>query len=354
MIILTRNLKRLILCAALAITAAPSVFAGPLEYREAAAPWSPEQAIKLPPALTPDFLKGVEKDFGPAAAAGLSAKKEKVATLVKSIKACALTVEDLRTADKYLDAGFKTQVRYLAERGCAEISAASDSRPGAHQSAALGRLETGLVSGSFNSYEGSARLFDGAAAGKGAVTVQASRPANGAAGAQAAAPSHKPLASQVPALSAAEKKQKPAPARLADIGSDGMVHQAVSYWTAMRNEGWEAYRHGGLSGAERAKALARAAAGAGGSGLLTMSNLPCVETAASRLGWDVGAGASHGIIAADSAKLAFHSGVFLLALLPIPMLKVAKAAIAGEAWAIALLGAMAAGPANRYVLHFAD
>ena len=92
----------------------------------------------------------------------------------------------------------------------------------------------------------------------------------------------------------------------------------------------------------------KTAAGAGFGGLLYYSNLPNVEIAAARLSWDVGSGAGAGTVAWSTTRLVFHSGVFVLALAPIPLLKVAKAALTGEAWAIAIVGAMAASLVLRH------
>ena len=167
------------------------------------------------------------------------------------------------------------------------------------------------------------------------------------------APAAKPLSSVVPVPAVTEKKTAASLQRPANIGEEGMAHQAMQYWDKMREENWDAYKNGGTK-AQKAKALAKAAAGAAFGGLLTFSNILQVETAAARLGWDSGAGASTRIIVADSAKLVFHSGVFIMALAPIPMLKAAKAALAGEAWGIATMAAMTAGPLNRYLLHVAD
>ncbi len=144
------------------------------------------------------------------------------------------------------------------------------------------------------------------------------------------------------------------PERPAGLGEDGRVHQAMAYWLTMRRENWTALKAGELTGAGKAKAAGKLAAGAVFHGLLWLSNIDNVEIAAARLGWDVGSGAGAGVIAADAAKLVFHSAVFALMLAPIPLNKVAKAALAGKPWAIAFVGAMAAGPINRYWLHFAD
>ena len=345
--------KNIIFATALAFWAAP-LFAGGLAYKEAAAPWSAEQAVKLPPELTPGFLKIVERDFGPAAAAGLSEKKEKVSALVLRFKSCALNAEDLETAEKYFTADFNAEVRYFKGRGCAEYKEPAEGRAVAARSVSVNNLEGLSASGAFTTSEGSARFFDGAKyAGAAAVPVKAGGPLSPAAGraAQAAvtAPSSKPLSSHVPALRAESPAQKSAKLeRPADLGKDGRVNQAAAYWTALRKQNWEASKS--LSGAEKAKALMKAAAGAGLGGLLALSNLPNVEIAAARLGWDAGSGAGAGTIAADSVRLVFHSGVFLLALAPIPTVKIFRAAAAGETWAVSLVGAMAAGPVNRYIL----
>ena len=154
----------------------------------------------------------------------------------------------------------------------------------------------------------------------------------------------------MPALRPESAQAAVKPERPAALGKDGRVNQALDYWKDLRRQGWEAYSKGDLAGAEKAKALLKAAAGAGLGGLLYYSNLPNVEIAAARLGWDVGSGAGAGTITLSATKLVFHSGVFVLALAPIPVLKVAKAALAGEGWAIGVMSAMAAGPINRYIL----
>jgi len=342
--------KNIIFATALAFSVTP-LFAGGIAYKEAAAPWSAEQAVKLPPELTPLFLKTVEKDLGPAAAAGLSEKKEKVSALVLRFKSCALNAADLETAEKYFTADFKAEVRYFAGRGCAEFKETAEGQGAAARAAYVNDLEGVSASGVLATSEGSARFFDGAKyAGAAAVPVKAGgtsyQSAGGAARAAVAAPASKPLSSHVPALRADNKSAKME--RPADLGKDGRVNQAAAYWTALRKQNWEASKN--LSGVEKARALMKAAAGAGLGGLLTLSNLPNVEIAAARLGWDVGQGAGAGTITADSVRLVFHSGVFLLALAPIPVSKVFQAAAAGEGWAVALAGAMAAGPVNRYIL----
>ncbi|MDO8806222.1 MAG: hypothetical protein Q7R35_17535 [Elusimicrobiota bacterium] len=342
--------KNIIFATALALSGAAPLFAGPVVYGVAAAPWSAEQAVKLPPELTPVFLKAVEKDFGPAAAAGLTDKKEKVSALVGRFKSCALNAEDVETAEKYFTPDFNAEVRYFAARGCAEYKEPAEGRSAAARPASLNNLESLSAAGAFATSEGSARFFDGARSQGAAVPVKAGGPvyqaARPAAQAAVTAPSSKPLSSNVPALrveSASAKTERPA-----DLGKDGRVNQALAHWTALRKQNWEASKK--LSGAERARALMNAAVGAGFGGLLTLSNLPNVEIAAARLGWDVGQGAGAGAITWDATKLGFHSGVFLLALAPIPTFRIFSAAMAGEGWAVALVGAMAAGPVNSYIL----
>lgn len=348
--------KNIFTVTALLLTGAAPLFAGGPVYREAAAPWSAEQAVKLPPALTPDFLKGVEKDFGSGAAAELSVKKEKVEGLLKRFKICGLNAEDLKSADKYLTPDFKAQVRYFAVQGCAAIKeAAAGHGPAAPQSASLSGLEGLSASGSISTYEGSARFFDGASGkGQAAGPVAAGTSASSARPAAVQAAAAKQLSSKVPALAAeAARLESRKPERPAKLGEDGMVHQAQAFWGAMTKENWASFKKAD-NASDRAKALLKAGVAVTFNGLLMYSNLAAVETDAARLGWDHGHGAGGGTMASDSAKLAFNSAVFILALAPIPMLKVAKAALAGEAWAIALVAAMGAGTVNHYVVHVAD
>lgn len=348
-----RSRNNIYISAALFFICAPALFAGPVTYREAAALWNGRQAVELTLELTPAFLKEVKAERGPAAAAALAEKRERVSALVERFKACALRAEDLASAEKYFLPEFKAEVRYFAGEGCAAFKAAA-AAPAAPASASAENL---AAAGSLNTGAASARFFDGASArGEAAPAVSgaAGRAAAAApSSAPAAARSSKPLASRVP-LPPSVRASMTAPERPADLGKDGRVHQAMAYWAALRKEGWSAYKGGELTGAAKAKALAKAAAGAGFYGLLYFSNLDNVETAAARLGWDVGVGAGAGVIAADAAKLVFHSAVFAMMLAPIPLSKVAKAAVAGEPWAIAFVGAMAAGPVNRYILHWAD
>ena len=343
--------KNIISAAALALVWAGPLFAGTVSYQAAAAPWSAVQAVKLPTELTAAFLKTVEKDFGPAASDGLSEKKEKVAALVKRFKSCALNAEDQRTAERYFTADFKAEVRYFAGAGCAVFRESAEGRPDSARSVSLNELEGFSASGVLSTSEGSARFFDGAGSKSAAVLPAAAgggqyKPAADAA---AALPFPKTLSSAVPVPRAETGRAKVE--RPADLGMDGFANQALLYWGALRKQNWEAYRKGGLTGTEKAKALMKAAAGAGFGGLLTLSNLSNVEIAAARLGWDAGREAGAGVITADVVRLVFHSGVFVMALAPIPVLEVGQAAIAGEGWSIALMGAMAAGPLNRYVLH---
>ncbi|OGR80196.1 MAG: hypothetical protein A2X32_06025 [Elusimicrobia bacterium GWC2_64_44] len=359
-------LKNIFLIAALALGCSSSIFAAPLPvFKEAAARWTQEQALKLPPAMTAEFLQGVADQRGPEAAARLAEKKEKVAALLGRYKKCDLRASDAATAEKYFTPEFGAEVRYFAAGGCEAFRSAAQAqaqaRPGLSRPASVNRLEALSASGALATQAGSARFFDGSSSGGSAALPAvhaaqgAPRPAGAAVQYAPAKVSSKPLAAGVPALRAenpfraAAKIERPA-----DLGKDGRVNTALAYWNDLRKKNWAAYKDGGLEGSEKAKALLKAAAGAGFGGLLYYSNLPNVEIAAARLGWDVGRGESRAVIAADAAKLAFHSGVFILALAPIPVLKVARAAAAGEAWALALMAGFAAGPVNRYIFHFAD
>ncbi|MEI7529408.1 MAG: hypothetical protein WCK76_10740 [Elusimicrobiota bacterium] len=346
--------KAILVYAALALAAAAPVVAGQPGYREAAAPWSAEQAVKIPPALTPEFLKGVAAEFGPAAAEGLAGKKDKVAELIKHLKACALNAQDLKTADTYLTAGFKTEVRNLAEQGCAAGREAAAGHPRAEQrSASLSAIQELSASGTIFTYEGSARFFDGASGkGRPAAPVAASAPAAAGNAVTVRPAPAKPLASKVPALSAASALPA-AEQRPAAFGSDRMVHEALAYWSKLRRESWAAFKTAGTR-ADKVKFFLKASAGAGFGGLLMYSNLEAVETDSARLGWDARHASGAGALAADSGKLVFNSCVFILAFAPLPFIKVAKAALAGEGWALALMAAMGAGTVNHYILPVAD
>ncbi|HCC47227.1 MAG TPA: hypothetical protein DEQ38_03795 [Elusimicrobia bacterium] len=354
-----RSRINILIAAALATTCASPLFAGPLVYKQAAAPWSAEQALKLPPAITPEFLKEVQALHGGAAAEGLADKKEKVSSLTARFKACALKTEDLATAEKYFIPEFSAEVRYYANGGCAAALASAQARPAASRPAPAEKLGALAASKDLFTSEGAARFFDGASA-RGAAALPAvyaggpaqARPAAAQPAPAAARPS-RPLSSKVPLPPSMRAALTP-PERPADLGKDGRVHQAMAYWLSLRRENLAALKTGELSGAEKAKAAGKLAAGAVFHGLLWVSNLDNVEIAASRLGWDVGQGAGAGVIASDAAKLIFHSAVFAMLLAPIPLSKVAKAVLAGEPWAIAFVGAMASGPLNRYWLHFAD
>jgi hypothetical protein len=344
---------KLILSAALAFSPALTYAAG-LTYKEAAAPWSSQAAGRLAPQITADFLKDVRIGQGPAAAEALSEKKAKVSDLLKRFGACTLNAEDVKAADKYLDPEFRSAVKYFAGTGCAAVREAAAGHAAVPRSASLSGLEGISASGAFATYGGSARFFDGASSA-GPCPV---RPAvnAGAAGGHAVyvqAAQAKPLSSAVPAPPVpAAAAVHARPERPADIGQDGMVHQAMAFWNSMRKENWQAFKNADTAGA-RAKALLKAGIGAGFGGLLAYSNLANVETEAAKLGWDAGAHAGAGKITADSARLLFHCGVTFLTLAPIPMLSVAKGVIHGEAWAIALAAAMSAGTVNR-IFHFAD
>jgi hypothetical protein len=347
--------KNIFIAAALALWAAP-VFAAP-GYNEAAGRWTAEQALRLPKAITPAYLKEVETSVGAREAAVLAEKKAKVSALLERYKTCALGAEDLKTAEKYFTEEFKGEIGYFVNGGCAAFRGAAAGQVSAPK-ADISDIENFAASGQFATLEGSAGFFDGASARKGTVPAvaaggYAARPAAAAAAPVTAPAAKKPLSARVPMPAAMREAMTP-PARPADLGQDGMVHKAMAYWLEMRRENWSALKGGELKGSAKAKAAGKLAAGAVLHGLLWMSNLENVETAAARLGWDAGSGAGAAVITADAAKLVFHSAVFVLMLAPIPLTKVAKAALAGEPWAVAFVGAMAAGPINRYWLHFAD
>lgn len=347
------NRKNIFAAAALALAWAAPLFAGPVIYPEAAAPWTAEQAVRIPPAITPAFLREVANARGSEAAARLSEKKERVSALLERYETCALNAGDMAAAEKYFTPEFSAEIRNFAGRSCADLKDPAGGRPAAARSVSLDGLEGLSASGAFATAEGSSRFFDGAKyAGAAAVPVRSGIPTiRGGPVYQAARPSSRTLSSKVPAIRAENRERESAQIeRPADLGKDGRVNQALAYWAALRKQNWEACKKGDLAGAEKARALMNAAAGAGFGGLLAVSNLPNIEIAAARLGRDVAAGAGSRVIAADSAKLVFHSGVFLLALAPIPIVKVLRAAAAGEVWAVALVGAMASGPVNRYLL----
>ncbi|MDD5209499.1 MAG: hypothetical protein PHV36_08935 [Elusimicrobiales bacterium] len=353
-----KTCKNMLIAGALALNWAAPLFAGPALYGEAAAPWSAEQAAKLPPAITADFLKEVKKDFGTAAADGLAEKKNRVSALLNKFKDCSLNRADLDKTEKYFTPGFKAELRYFAGRGCAEFRESAVGKAPAARSASLGAIEAGAASGALNTREGAARFFDGAVHGAGAAPVTGGGPVysadNMAAKAAVSALPSKRLAANVPA----PRAEAPAPGKIkikapANIGEDGRVHQAVNHWNEMRENNWEIAKNPG-KGSERVKALLKAGAASAFEGLLIYSNLSAVEKGGARVRWDAKHGAAAGTIAGDSAKLAFNSAVFFLAFAPIPFLKVAKAALAGEAWAIAMMGAMSAGSVNRYIVHVPD
>ncbi|OIN99305.1 MAG: hypothetical protein AUJ51_13140 [Elusimicrobia bacterium CG1_02_56_21] len=348
--------KKLVIAAALALTGAAPIYAGALSYSEAAAPWSAEQAVSLPPAITADFIKAVKKDYGAAAASGLVEKREKVSALLNKFKDCSLGGADKKTADKYLDKKFGAEVRYFAGAGCAVFRESSAGLSAAPRAASLSVLENLSASGALGTAGGSARFFDGSSSkGEQAViSPAAGAPLRQTRAAAVSIPAVKSLSSEVPVPRSDNPPEAGTAGRPVDIGRDGRVNSAVAFWSAMRRENWTAYRKGGLTGAAKAKALLKAASAAGLGGLLSFSNLPDVEIAAARLRWDIKNNSGSRVITADSAKFVFHSGVFILALAPIPMLKVLRAAAAGKVWAISLLAGMSAGPINRYGLHLAD
>ncbi len=342
--------------AALLMAASASAFAAPVTLREAVSPWNLEQARRLAPALTPEVIKDLEAAHGPRAA-GLAAKQKEVSALLKRYAACGLEQKDKAAAARHLSKDFQAAVGRYLNGGCVAGRPVDLAAGAVHNAASLDAASAAAASGSLYTAQGSARFFDGAAAGRSAVPAVAAAPAAARPQARpASAPARaagKTLSSNVPELRAAVPDKGPSPIP-EGLGRDGRVNTAIDYWIELRRANWDAVKKGDLRGAEKAKALLKAAAGAGFGGLLWYSNLGNVEIAAARLGWAVGSGAGGKAIAAEAAKLAFHSGVFILALAPIPFLKVAKAALAGEVWAIALVGSIVACPVDRYITHFAD
>lgn len=347
--------RNILAVAALAFTAASSAFAAPVAYQEAIAPWNLQQALRLAPALTPEVIKAFEPAHGPAAAAQLAAKQKSVSELLKRYSTCALKPEDKKAAGKYLSKEFQSEIKYYADGGCASLKAGEGAYRPAPGSVSLEAVSSLSASGALATAEGSARFFDGSLNGG-----SASSPVAASAGRNAPAPAYtapaakaKALSARVPELRAAapEKKASVVPEGL---GRDGMVNTAVDYWSAMRKENWSAIKKGDLEGAAKAKAYAKAAAAAGFGGLLFYSNLSNVEIAAARMRWAIKNDAGGKVVAAEVGKFAFHSGIFILAFAPIPMVKVAQAALAGEAWALAVVAAIAVGPIDRYITHIAD
>ncbi|MCX5784146.1 MAG: hypothetical protein NTX59_00500 [Elusimicrobia bacterium] len=353
------SLKSAVILGSLIVTGAASVRAEEPAaiYALGQARWSAAESPKAVALLTPENLAVIKAAYGPGAARTLAEKKDRVSGLLVRYAVCELNAADAAAGVKYLRDDFSREISYLAGGGCQKIKAAAAT--GAPRSASLEKISSLAQAGSC-SQSASARLFDGAmdqgsvsAPAAQGVSYDAAKPA----GFMTPVFPHaaKPLSSSVPALNhQADKSVKPASDYPAELGRDGRVNQAVAYWDDMRRENWKAYSEGELHGYKKAKAFAKAAVGAGLGGLLKVSNLPRVETAAERLGWDTGHGAGAGVIAADSSKLAFNSGVFVFALLPISILDVSTAALAGEIWAVTYLGIMAAVAANRYLLHLDD
>ena len=319
-------------------------------YALGQARWSAANAPRAVALLTPENLSAIKTFYGPGAAQALTVKKDKVSGLLARYAVCELTGADAAAGVKYLRSDFSREISYLAGGGCLKIKEAIAAC--APQSASLERISSLALAGSY-SPAASAELFDGAK-GKGSVSAPVAQDVSAYAvkpvGVIAAAspPAAKPLSSSVPALKPqAAKFVKSASGYPADMGMDGPVNRASIYWETMARENWKIYRSG-----EEAGAFAKAVAGAGFYGALQLSGLPRIEVSASRLGWDVGSGAGAGIIATDSARLAFRSAVFMVCLLPVSIVTVSKAALAGKAWAITVLAVINAGLINKYVIHF--
>ena len=327
----------------------------PALYKEACAPWSVEQAARLPSSLTPDVILDISQKFGAAAGKELAAKKEKVSALTDRFRNCDLNGEDLKTADRYLDKEFRTEVHYFVFTGCGAVreSLAGQVPARPERSASFSGLE-GLSTALADS-AGAARFFDGyrnrgAAQGPEMMIVSAPavkheprRPFQ----------SSEPLPVVPPLSSKAARSGRVLPP-MPDIKENGRVNMAITYWTVMREKNWRTYKAGRLTDLKTVEALGGAAAGGFFQGLLVFSNLQRVEEAAARLGWDVGQDAPSSTITVDSLKLFFQSRVFLLLLLPIPFTYIIKAALAGVPWALLVVAAIISGFVNRYVIHFAD
>jgi len=350
---IVRNSRAIVISAALAMPAASYAMAQdiPALYKEASAPWSAELAVKLPPLLTPEILAAIGKNYGAPAAKKLAVKKEKVSALADHFKACSLTVEDLKTAKKYLDKKFGAEINYFASYGCKTVkeTMAGLNTAAPAQSASLGRLEE------FSAYRGdsasAARFFDGSrnrGKAREPVTIGAAEPPDAL---DLRAPVKTRLTAAVPSLDPKTEVSKPVSAPMPDINKYGPVHQAVNYWADMREKGWRTYKNGGLSDPKTAKGLAKAAIGGGFEKLLTYSNLPRVELAAAQLGWDSGGNAPRMTIVADTLKLTFHSAVAFLLLCPLPITRTAQAAWSGDATAQLLARRIGGTAFNRLVLY---
>jgi hypothetical protein len=345
------NDKKIMLSAALAILTAPYAFALdlPALYKEASALWSAEQAVRLPSALTTGTLTAISNNYGAAAGKELALKKEMVSALVNRFKTCELNAEDLSTAEKYLNNEFRSEVAYFADYGCKAVNESPGGIIAAKpaRSASLGRLQAYSASmGEGGSYAG---FFDGSK-NNGAVLTA------GAAGPEARLETRELVKSPQPVstMSSLNSKAgivKPVPAPMSDINDSGRVHKAVNYWIAMRDRNWAKVKFGDQAD-KKAKAAAAAAVAFGLAALLVITNLPRVEKAAAKLGWDSSQGAQGIVIAADAAKLGFHIGAVVLVFIPI--FTVAKAALAGSPWAISLVAAMTIIPINNYLIHLVD
>lgn len=352
-----KNTKKIMLSAVMTILTAPYALALdlPAFYKEASAPWSAEQAVKLPSVLTPEVLTEIGEKYGAAAGQELADKKEKVSALVDRFRTCGLNEEDLKTAEKHLDKEFKEKVAYFASYGCkvvmespADVNAAGSARP-----ALLGGLEE--LSASPGSGESYSRFFDGSGnIGRAPEAVMGA-----AAGPEARLEPGAPvkrttLVSKVTSLISRAGISKPDPDPVPGINEAGRLQKAVNYLTAMRKRNWKAVKSGELNGVQKAEAEIKAAGAFGLATLLKMTNLPRAEKAGIRLRRDISQGARGRVIIVDALKLAFHSGVVVVGMLPISIGSIVQGAMNGSPWAIAQLAARTAGPVNNYLLHFAD
>jgi hypothetical protein len=347
--------KKIFLSAALAVLTAPCAPAQdlPALYKEARAPWSNTQAVRLPLALTTDTLTAIGKNYGAAAGEELAVKKEKVAALTDRFRTCSLNGEDLETAAKYLDKQFKADVEYYAYYGCKAVKESLEGGGAAGQArtASLAGLEN--FAAGLRDSESSARFFDGAGGGgRDAEPVRTVAAWPGLRFATRTTVNRTELASKVPSLYPQAGLTGQAPAVMPDINQTGRIHRAVNYCEAMRLEGWQAVKTGGLTIMGTIKALGKTFVGGISEAVLRFSDLPEAEEAAARLSWDVAHKAPAKVIAADALVLTIYSGIALLIF--VPMGPTIKTALSGSPWAVARLAVMTAGVIAKFVSFFED
>jgi hypothetical protein len=347
-VIKTRRNIRLLTVFALACALAPALFAGQLTYRQAAAPWTAQQAVELAPLITPAFLKEVALERGPAAAGALALKGARVRGLLKRYGDCSLKNRDLAAAEKYLDPEFRAELGYFAAGGCDEFRSSAENPRSVWEPPSAVALERVAAGGDLGTRAGSSRFFDNSAAVAGAdpVPVPAAEVIRSEGRARSIpAPlvkGNSRFAGRVPELKAhvSEPELK-----------QGPFNRATDYLRKMRRENWSSFRDGNVSGKKKAAALGLVAVGAACGFLLWYTNLAAVETAAARLRRDRAAGAEPRVLKADAAKLAFHVGLTMIA--PIPIANISAAMAAGRLWGFLVVGYVGVAIANRFY-HFAD